>query len=171
MHPLQRELAHHEYLLDRLRKDFPYADEETLADVAKLRRRIAPVVKKLKARGTVLSAFVEPDVAQIRASAKAGFDAVELWTGGYAHARGPKQVQAALARLTEAIAAGADCGLEVHGGHGLTYRNIGPAAAVPGFAEFNIGHSIVSRAIFVGMREAVREMKALLVRFTPKENG
>ena len=81
-------------------------------------------------------------------------------TGGYAHAKSPRSVKAALKKLDASIEVGHGVGLIVHGGHGLTYDNIGPIAAMPGFAEFNIGHSIVSRAMFVGMREAVREMKA-----------
>ncbi len=134
-------------------------------DVARLRRRIGPVVRRLKGRGIRCSAFIEPIAAQIEASAELGFDSVELWTGGYAHAQEPARVAAALDALRAGIETAQRCGLEVHGGHGLTYRNVGPVAAMEGFAEFNIGHSIVSRALFVGMREAVREMNELLIRF------
>jgi pyridoxine 5-phosphate synthase len=134
-------------------------------DVAKLRRRIAPVVRRLRKAGAVISAFIEPDEDQIRASADVGCQAVELWTGGYAHAVGERAVRRELDRLRRSIEIGHACGLVVHGGHGLTYRNVGPVAAIPGFEEFNIGHSIVSRAIFIGLREAVREMKSLLIRF------
>ena len=105
----------------------------------------------------------------MQASADIGFQAVELWTGAYAHAKTAAQFEAAVKALTDAIALGRRLGLEVHGGHGLTYRNIGPVASLPGFGEFNIGHSIVSRAVFVGMREAVREMKRLLDHFSPGE--
>lgn len=133
-------------------------------DVARLRRRIAPVVKKLKKAGIITSAFIEPDEAQLRASAACGFDAVELWTGQYAHAKGERARDAALLRLVRALEVGWGCGLEVHAGHGLTYRNIEPIAALGAFSEFNIGHSIVARAVFVGLREAVREMKRLLDR-------
>jgi pyridoxine 5-phosphate synthase len=133
-------------------------------DVARLRRRIAPVVRKLKAAGITLSAFIEPEEAQIRASAACGFDAVELWTGAYAHAKGEKAQNAALDRLVRALEVGWSCGLVMHAGHGLTYRNIEPIAALGAFSEFNIGHSIVARAGFVGLREAVREMKRLLDR-------
>jgi pyridoxine 5-phosphate synthase len=131
-------------------------------DVVKLRRQIEPVVRRLKRKGIEVSAFIEPQLDHVRASADVGCDAVELWTGGYAHARGGKAVQAALKQLAAAIEAGRKAGLVVHAGHGLTYQNVGPVAALSGFAEFNIGHSIVSRAVFVGMREAVREMKALI---------
>lgn len=131
-------------------------------DVARLHRKIAPVVKRLKKAGIVTSAFIEPREDQVRASADCGFEAVELWTGAYAHAKGDREQGAALDDLVAALELGWDCGLTVHAGHGLTYRNIEPIAAVGGFAEFNVGHSIVARAVFVGMREAVREMKRLL---------
>jgi len=133
-------------------------------DVVRLRRRIAPVVKKLRAAGIVTSAFIEPDEGQIKASAACGFQAVELWTGQYAHAKGERAQGRALERLVHGLETGWQCGLDVHAGHGLTYRNIEPIAAVGGFAEFNIGHSIVARAVFVGLREAVREMKRLIDR-------
>lgn len=131
-------------------------------DVARWRRRIQPVVAKFKRAGIVTSAFIEPLSEQVQASADCGFEAIELWTGGYAHARGKRQTAVELQRLTAALALGQQCGLIVHAGHGLTYRNVEPVAAVPGFDEFNIGHSIVARAVLVGMREAVREMQRLL---------
>ncbi len=140
-------------------------------DVVRLRRRVAPAVKQLRRRGALISAFIEPDPDQIRAAADLGCHAVELWTGGYAHARGPRAVSRALRVLGEAIAVGRQCGLSVHGGHGLTYRNVAAVASIDGFEEFNIGHSIVSRAVFVGMRDAVREMKDLLIRHTCKETA
>ncbi len=133
-------------------------------DVARLRRRIAPVVKKLKGAGIITSAFIEPNDDQIEASAECGIHAVELWTGQYAHARGERAQARALARLVHGLETAWRCGLDVHAGHGLTYRNIEPIAAVGGFEEFNIGHSIVARAVFVGLREAVREMKRLIDR-------
>jgi pyridoxine 5-phosphate synthase len=133
-------------------------------DVARLRRRLAPVVKRLKRAGIVTSAFIEPHDAQVRAAAACGFDAVELWTGAYAHARGEVAQNAALEQLAAALELGWDHELEVHAGHGLTYRNIDAIASLAGFSEFNIGHSIVARAMFVGLREAVREMKHLLDR-------
>ncbi|MBL8878989.1 MAG: pyridoxine 5'-phosphate synthase [Phycisphaerales bacterium] len=133
-------------------------------NVSKLRKKLAPVVKRLKAAGIAVSAFIEPDADQISASADCGFDAVEIWTGGYAHARSPEDIETAVVRLIDAVDHGIDAGLVVHAGHGLTYRNVEPVAAIAGFCEFNIGHSICSRAMFVGMREAVREMKSLLLR-------
>lgn len=131
-------------------------------DVVRFARRIKPVVQRLHKAGCEISAFIEPIAEQVRASADVGCNAIELWTGEYAHARPGRARQAALKRLAQAIELGHEAGMVVHGGHGLTYDNIGPIAALPGFAEFNIGHTIVSRAMFVGIREAVRQMKALL---------
>jgi pyridoxine 5-phosphate synthase len=131
-------------------------------DVVKLSDRIGAVVKELKDAGIVCSAFIEPDPQQIKRSAEVGFDAVELWTGGYANARSTDQRGAALETLRRGVEIGLDCGLEVYGGHGLTYQNVAPVAAIPGFSEFNIGHSIIARAIFIGLRQAVREMRRLL---------
>ncbi len=131
-------------------------------DVARLQRQIEPVVMKLRRKGIEVSAFIEPWPDQIRASAQVGCTAVELWTGGYAHADSPQAVGASIRQLSEAVDVGHQCGLLVHAGHGLTYENARAVAALPGFDEFNIGHSIVSRAVFVGLREAVRQMKELI---------
>ncbi len=136
-------------------------------DVVKHRSRVEPVVRRLRDAGIVVSAFIEPIAEQIETSAAIGFHAVELWTGGYAHAKNAQEVRSELDRLRKGIEVGHRVGLEVHGGHGLTYRNIAPVAALPGFGEFNIGHSIVSRAVFVGLREAVREMKRLISLHSP----
>lgn len=136
-------------------------------DVVKDRRRIRPVVRKLQDAGVLVSAFVEPEAAQIEAAVDCGCDAVELWTAAYAEAKTARQRDKALDQLRGGVALALAHGIDVHGGHGLTYRNIGPVAAVAGFGEFNIGHSIVSRAVLVGMRAAVAEMKALVEKHTP----
>jgi pyridoxine 5-phosphate synthase len=133
-------------------------------DVVGVRPRLEEVVRRLRGEGIILSAFIEPLEGQIRASAEVGFDAVELWTGAYANAKSEGSREAAMKDLLGSLALGHELGLEVHAGHGLTYRNVGLLAAVPGFSEFNIGHSIVARAVFVGMRAAVAEMKRLLVQ-------
>ncbi len=138
-------------------------------NVRKFARRIKRVVSDLHNKGITLSAFIEPDVDQIRASADCGFDAVELWTGGYAHARTARAIQREIKRLDRGVETGIECDLEVHGGHGLTYRNVERIAAIPGFGEFNIGHSIVARATLVGMRTAVEQMKDLLFQYSPVE--
>jgi pyridoxine 5-phosphate synthase len=139
-------------------------------NVAGNAKAVAAAVARLHDAGAVVSAFIEPLADQITASVEAGFDAVELWTGAYAHAAPGKERAAALATLRTALDLCRQRNLEVHGGHGLTYRNIAEIAAVPGFSEFNIGHSIISRAVFTGLREAVREMKSILERYAPMEN-
>jgi pyridoxine 5-phosphate synthase len=128
-------------------------------DVVRHRTRIREVVRRLHGAGIVVSAFIEPTTDQVEASAEVGCQAVELWTGGYAHAKTPASTRKALRVLEDHVRVALGCGLVVHAGHGLTYRNVEPVAGIPGFSDFNIGHSIVSRAVFVGMREAVRQMK------------
>ncbi|MDY7009653.1 MAG: pyridoxine 5'-phosphate synthase [Planctomycetota bacterium] len=132
-------------------------------DVRGQMERVAKVVRRLKEAGVIVSAFIDPDPAQIAASRDAGFDAIEIHTGRYANAAGD-EVAETLDEIRAGLDAGLKAGLIVHGGHGLTYRNITPVAAMEGFSEFNIGHSIISRAIFTGLREAVREMKRLIDR-------
>ena len=131
-------------------------------DVRGQLQRVAEAARRLNAAGILVSAFIDPDVGQVRASHEAGCQAIELHTGAYANAH-MEASSAELEKIAGALKAGLDLGLVVHGGHGLTYRNITPVAALEGFSEFNIGHSIVSRAIFTGLREAVREMKRLIV--------
>ena len=138
-------------------------------NVKKFARRISRAVSDLHRSGILLSAFIEPAEDQIRAAADCGFDAIELWTGGYAHAKSARAVDREIKKLDRGVELGLECELEVHGGHGLTYRNVDRVAAIPGFGEFNIGHSIVARATLIGMREAVAEMKELLLRHSPLE--
>ncbi len=138
-------------------------------DVVRYRRRLGPVVNRLRSAGIIVCGFIEPIPEQIQTAARLGMAGVELWTGEYAHAKSDRRCRNALKRLEEAIRVGLDEGLKVHGGHGLTYRNIARVASLEGFSEFNIGHSIVARAIFVGMRRAVEQMKALVDRYAPKE--
>lgn len=136
-------------------------------DVASQGRRAAEVVSALRDAGTVVSAFIDPDPAQIQASADAGFEAIEIHTGAYANAWTPAgcaACDAAVEQIRQGLALGRGAGLIVHGGHGLTYDNIHPVAAMDGFCEFNIGHSIIARAVFVGLRQAVAEMKRLIDR-------
>jgi pyridoxine 5-phosphate synthase len=123
-------------------------------------------VTRLKSLGVVVAAFIDPDPKQVAAAAKQGFDAVELHTGDYANARKPDQIAHELERLRQAGALAVAKGLRLHAGHGLNYRNVGPVAAINGMRELNIGHSIVSRAVFVGLRQAVREMKDLLTMYS-----
>ncbi len=125
--------------------------------------RVRPVVERLQGHGVRTSLFIDPDPGALEASAALGVDAVELHTGEYAHARGAaagRQVE----RLQAAAGQGRELGLAVHAGHGLTYENVTPVAAIEPIEELNIGHSVVSRAVLVGMEAAVREMAALLRR-------
>ncbi len=130
-------------------------------------KRLTAVVKRMRRKGILVSAFITPDTDQILASAEAGCDAVELHTGAYANARTDAQVERQLNALRDGRDTARAAGLIVHAGHGLTYRNIGPVAAIEGLGEFNIGHSIVARAVLVGMREAVREMIRLIDKYGP----
>jgi pyridoxine 5-phosphate synthase len=115
-------------------------------------------LRRLKGVGVVVAAFIDPDPRQVLAAVNQGFDAVELHTGEYANARGAKQEEE-LEKLREAGKIAVEKGLRLHAGHGLNYRNVGAVAAIGGMRELNIGHAIISRAVFVGLREAVREMK------------
>ncbi len=126
--------------------------------------RMRDVTQRLTDAGIVVSAFIDPVVEQIHASREVGCEAIEIHTGTYANATTPEAIQATLAEIQLGLSTGLELGMEVHGGHGLTYNNIHPVAAMPGFCEFNIGHSIVSRAVFCGLQDAVREMKRLIDR-------
>ena len=127
------------------------------------RRTIEDALGRLHAAGTRTSLFIDPDEAAVRACVELGADAVELHTGEYADARGPARA-AQLERLACAAALAREVGLAVHAGHGLTYENVTPVAALPELEELSIGHSIVARAVLVGMERAVREMIGILGR-------
>lgn len=124
--------------------------------------RVTAAVQKLKGLKVFVSAFIDPDDDQVKTAHEQGFDAVELHTGEYANADGHEQVRQ-LERLVRAGAVARERGLRLHAGHGLNYRNVGPVARITDMAELNIGHAIVSRAVFVGLRQAVREMKNILL--------
>lgn len=111
--------------------------------------------------GIRTSLFIDPDLEALCISADLGAQAVELHTGEYANSRGAER-DAQLARLRDAASEGVRLGLAVHAGHGLTYENVKPVAAIPEIEELNIGHSVVSRAVLVGMERAVREMRVLI---------
>lgn len=130
-------------------------------DVITHRRGLAPVIRRLQDRGIVVSLFVDPDRQQLEAAREVGVTMIELHTGRYANARGARR-RAALAQLATATRLAHGLGLTVNAGHGLTYTNVAPVAAIPAMQELNIGHSIMARAMFVGLRQAVREMAALV---------
>ena len=122
---------------------------------------LARTIDALAAKKVEVSLFIDPLETQVRAAASFGAYAIEIHTGSYANASGKKKKQE-LFRVREAARLGRELGLHVHAGHGLNYENIFPLLAVPEIIEFNIGHSIVSRAIFVGMARAVSEMKKII---------
>jgi len=124
--------------------------------------RVTEVTKALQDAGIVVSLFIDPEREQIEASREAGADAVELHTGRYAEASGPAETKAELAKLCSAADFARELGLAVHAGHGLTYLNVRPVAEIAELGELNIGHSIIARAVMVGLDRAVREMKALI---------
>ncbi|MCA9232405.1 MAG: pyridoxine 5'-phosphate synthase [Planctomycetales bacterium] len=131
-------------------------------DVAGSKQRVADATKRLKDAGIVVNLFLDPDPAQIEAGHAVGADAVELHTGAYASAVAQLASPEQLEKLLAAGQLVREAGLTLHAGHGLTYRNVRPIAEMPGMCELNIGHSIISRAIMVGLEQAVRDMKRLI---------
>lgn len=131
---------------------------DVLGQSAHLRPRIAA----LQAVGIVVSLFVDPVRGQIEAASQVGADFIEIHTGSYCEAKDVDSRANELEKIAEAIRVGQQCGLGVNAGHGLNYRNIAPVVALGGIEEYNIGHSIVSRAVLVGMERAVREMVELI---------
>ena len=132
-------------------------------DVVGQRPRVADAVQRCRAAGLSVSLFIDPTLAQVLAAAELGVDAVELHTGRYADATTRGERDDELAALVDAGRAAREAGMALHAGHGLTLHNLGDVARIAGMAELNVGHSLVSRAVFLGMREAVREMKACLM--------
>jgi pyridoxine 5-phosphate synthase len=126
--------------------------------------RVKACVEQLHAAGIEVSLFIDPDERQIEVSRLLNVAAVELHTGAYADAAPGVNQQDELKKLQQAGKFALDSGLILHFGHGLTYRNVIPVAAIPGAGELNIGHSIVARAVMVGFQDAVREMKLLIQR-------
>ena len=127
------------------------------------RDRIGEAAARLRDEGIRTSLFIDPDDEAVRASADLGVDAIELHTGEYANAAGAARREQ-LERLAAAARLARELGLAVHAGHGLTYENVTPVAALPELEELNIGHSIVSRAVLVGLERAVREMVEIVRR-------
>jgi pyridoxine 5-phosphate synthase len=132
-------------------------------DVVRSRAAVERAVHNLRVAGVRVSVFINPDERQMTATRACGADAAEINTGPYTAAPVASR-ESELARVVAAARAGSDQGLEVLGGHGLTYVNVGPIVAIPEIVELNIGHSIVARAVLVGLERAVREMSALLHR-------
>lgn len=131
-------------------------------DVPRHRDRVREAVDRCRSAGLHVSLFIDPDPAQVEASRAVGAEAVELHTGRYADAPGEAEARRELAALVEAGRVAVDAGLGLHAGHGLNYHNVAAVARVAGMLELNIGHSIVARAVFIGIRAAVAEMRAAI---------
>jgi len=139
-------------------------------DVAGQLDMLTESVSRLKTAGLIVSAFIDADPAQVRAAAKAGFDVCEIHTGPYAHAFAAHggdfrvdELNKELGRVAEAGRLIREHGMRFNAGHALNYHNVQPVAALPQIEELHIGHAIVSRAVYVGLRSAVTEMKRLMV--------
>jgi len=170
--PLNLEMAATEEMLAIALRHKPHAacivperrEERTTEgglDAAGQLDRLAPFVSRLSDAGIRVSLFIAPEPRQIEAAAKLGAPVVELHTGEYAHASGG-QVAVELKRLADMAALAVKCGIEPHAGHGLTYDNVQPVAAIPQLAELNIGHFLIGEAIFTGLDHAVRHMRELM---------
>jgi len=130
-------------------------------DVIRHRQQLAPHIELLQQAGILVSLFVDPDLEQIKASARLKADYIEIHTGAYCEARGSDAV-VELAKVEQAVNAGGKLSLGVNAGHGLNYQNVCAVTKFKGIDEFNIGHSIISRAVLVGLDRAVREMADLV---------
>ncbi|WP_428627312.1 pyridoxine 5'-phosphate synthase [Sphingopyxis sp.] len=130
-------------------------------DAAGQHNHLAPIVARLNDAGIRVSLFIEPDPRQIEAAMRLRAPVVEFHTGRYAHVEGEERA-VELRRLADAAALAWKNGIEPHAGHGLTYENVVPVAAIPQLAELNIGHYLIGEAIFTGLEDAVRRMRDLM---------
>ena len=130
-------------------------------DAAGQHNHLAPIVTRLTDAGIRVSLFIEPEARQIEAAIRLKADIVEFHTGKYAHLEGEER-EIELRRIADAAALAAKNGIEPHAGHGLTFDNVQPIAAIPQFAELNIGHYLIGEAIFIGLEESVRKMRTLM---------
>lgn len=140
-------------------------------DAAGLHNQLQPIVTRLSDAGIRVSLFIEANERQIEAAMKLGAPVVEFHTGEYAHATGEDRARE-LRRIADMAALAAKNGIEPHAGHGLTYDNVQPIAAIPQLAELNIGHYLIGEAVFTGLEHAVRHMRALMDAARPEaESG
>jgi len=170
--PLNLEMAATDEMLEIALRHMPHAacivpekrEERTTEgglDAAGQHNHLAPIVARLNDAGIRVSLFIEPDARQIEAAMRLRAPVVEFHTGRYAHVDGEERA-AELRRLADAAALAWKNGIEPHAGHGLTYENVVPVAAIPQLAELNIGHYLIGEAIFTGLEDAVRRMRALM---------
>ncbi len=174
--PLNLEMAATEEMLAIALRHQPHAacivpekrEERTTEgglDAAGLHNQLAPIVTELKDAGIRVSLFIEAHPAQLEAAMRLGAPVVEFHTGEYAHAheRGDGEARAVeLKRIADMAALAVKNGIEPHAGHGLTFENVQPIAAIPQLAELNIGHYLVGEAIFTGLEPAIRRMRDLM---------
>jgi pyridoxine 5-phosphate synthase len=170
--PLNLEMAATEEMLAIALKARPHAacivpekrEERTTEggiDAAGQHNRLKPVVAELGAARIRVSMFIEPDKRQLDASKSLGAPVVELHTGAYANASGAER-EKLLEKIRQAAAYGQSIGLEIHAGHGLTYENVKPIAAIPHIRELNIGHFLMGEAMFIGLEASIRAMRKLM---------
>jgi len=170
--PLNFEMAATDEMVEFALRHMPHAacivperrEERTTEgglDAAGQHNRLAPIVARLSDAGIRVSLFIAPEERQIEAAMKLRAPVVELHTGEYAHAEG-EEVAVELCRLSDMAALAAKNGIEPHAGHGLTYENVQPVAAIPQLAELNIGHYLIGEAIFTGLETAVLRMRELM---------
>ena len=170
--PLNLEMAATEEMLASALSHAPHAacivpekrEERTTEgglDAAGQHNRLAPIVSRLADAGIRVSLFIEAEERQLEAALRLGVPVVEFHTGEYAHAIGEERARE-LKRIADMAALAAKNGIEPHAGHGLTYENVQPIAAIPQLAELNIGHYLIGEAVFVGLESAVRRMRELM---------
>jgi pyridoxine 5-phosphate synthase len=170
--PLNLEMAATDEMLEIALRHKPHAacivperrEERTTEgglDAAGQHNHLAPIVTRLRDANIRVSLFIEPDARQIEAAMRLKADIVEFHTGKYAHAQGEER-EIELRRIADAAALAAKNGIEPHAGHGLTFDNVQPIAAIAQFAELNIGHYLIGEAIFIGLEESVRRMRELM---------
>ncbi|MEA3263951.1 MAG: pyridoxine 5'-phosphate synthase [Pseudomonadota bacterium] len=170
--PLNLEMAATDEMLEIALRHKPHAacivperrEERTTEgglDAAGQHNRLVPIISRLRDAGIRVSLFIGPDERQIEAAIQLGAPVVELHTGDYAHAEGQARA-AELKKLADMAALAAKNGIEPHAGHGLTYENVQPVAAIPQIAELNIGHYLIGEAIFCGLEPAVLRMRELM---------
>ncbi|AKM10558.1 pyridoxine 5'-phosphate synthase [Croceicoccus naphthovorans] len=174
--PLNLEMAATDEMLEIALRHAPHAacivpekrEERTTEgglDAAGQHNRLAPICSRLADAGIRVSLFIEAEERQIEAAMKLGAPVVEFHTGEYAHAQidgDSEKMARELRRISDMAALAAKNGIEPHAGHGLTYENVQPIAAIPQLAELNIGHYLIGEAIFVGLENAVRRMRSLM---------
>ena len=174
--PLNLEMAATEEMLEIALRHKPHAacivpekrEERTTEgglDAAGLHNQLAPIVARLSDEGIRVSLFIEASERQIDAALRLNAPVVEFHTGEYAHAHldgDSERTARELKRISDMAALAAKNGIEPHAGHGLTYENVQPIAAIPQLAELNIGHYLVGEAVFVGLETAVRKMRELM---------